>query len=117
MEKMTDDQWLRGMSKYSGIDHRLNREGEFVGGEHQIAVHLQSYAQKYPARFIALSDRYGGHLILELFRTDFLWNRSRSERRKDFCIGCLNCVVYQALTRFAGPPLWSIDSLARSEGT
>lgn len=67
MEKMTDEQWLRGMSKYSGIDHRFNREGEFVGGEHQIGIHLQNYAQKSPKRFIALADKMGDNLSSSYF--------------------------------------------------
>lgn len=67
MEKMTDEQWLRGMSKYSGVDHRFNREGEFVGGEHQIGIHLQNYAQKSPKRFIALADNMGDDLSSSYF--------------------------------------------------
>jgi hypothetical protein len=67
MEKMTDVQWLRAMSKYSGVDHVFNGGGEFVGGEHQLAVHLQSYAQKSPGRFIALAGQMGDNLSSSFF--------------------------------------------------
>jgi hypothetical protein len=62
MEKMSDKQWVRAMSKYSGVQHGFNARGDFVGGEHQISIHLQNYAQKFPARFIALSSRMTNEL-------------------------------------------------------
>ncbi len=41
--------------------------GEFVGGERQLALHLQSYAQKSPGRFIALADNMGDNLSSSYF--------------------------------------------------
>jgi hypothetical protein len=67
MEKMTDEQWLRAMSKYSGVDHVFNGDGEFVGGERQLATYLQSLAQKSPSRFIALAGKMGDDLSSSYF--------------------------------------------------
>ena len=55
--KMSDEQWLKAMRKYSGVDQRFDRELSLSGGEHQLAIGLMSYAEKDPARFAALAAK------------------------------------------------------------
>jgi hypothetical protein len=56
MDKMSDHQWIRAMQKHAGVTTRIDVEGDIVGGEHQIGIYLQSYAQKDPRRFIAMAQ-------------------------------------------------------------
>ena len=56
-EKMTDDQWLNAMVKYSGIDRRREREVEESGGEFELAYSLESKTKADPKRFVKLTER------------------------------------------------------------
>jgi hypothetical protein len=55
--KMSGEQWLKAMRKYSGVDQRFDRALSLSGGEHQLAIGLMSHAEKDPARFAALVDK------------------------------------------------------------
>ena len=67
MDKMSDEQWVRAMQKYSGVDHRVDSDGVLLGGEHQIAIYLQSHSQKEPKRFISIADRMPDDLSTRYF--------------------------------------------------
>ena len=57
--KMSDDQWLRAMRKYTGIDDTRKSNGELGGGEYQLAQSLQERAKADPARFALLANSMG----------------------------------------------------------
>ena len=56
-EKMTDEQWLDAMRKYSsgGLSHR---DGEIVGGSYQLSQVLEANVEKEPGRFAHLALRF-----------------------------------------------------------
>ncbi|MGA7558976.1 MAG: hypothetical protein WBW12_08670 [Terriglobales bacterium] len=56
-DKMSDEQWLKAMRKYSGVDLRFDRELSLSGGEGQLAMGLMSHAEKDPVRFAALAEK------------------------------------------------------------
>jgi hypothetical protein len=53
--KMSDAQWLRAMRKYAGVGDWSSRKGKLSGGEHELALAIQSNAQTNPGRFAALA--------------------------------------------------------------
>lgn len=55
-KKMTDRQWLKAISKYDYNDGgtRFQRNGELIGGAHQLSSLLESQAKDEPARFASL---------------------------------------------------------------
>jgi hypothetical protein len=55
--KMSDEQWLNAMRKYSGVHFRNAPDISSAGGEHQLAISLMSHAQAEPARFAALAKK------------------------------------------------------------
>ncbi len=57
MDRMSDEQWIRAMQKHAGVTHRFDPDGDIVGGEHQIGIYLQNYAQKDPRRFIVIAQK------------------------------------------------------------
>lgn len=67
MDKMSDQQWIRAMRKYAGVTHRFDADGDIAGGQHQIAIYLQNYAQKSPQRFIAIAHQMPDDMPLNYF--------------------------------------------------
>ena len=53
-EKMTDEQWLRAMGKYSS-EEWWHGDGEIVGGAHQLSQVLETSVKKEPGRFARLA--------------------------------------------------------------
>jgi hypothetical protein len=65
--KMTDDQWLSAMAKYTGVEHRRDRNFEASGGEYELAQSLESRTKADPKRFVALSVRIPANLSAVYF--------------------------------------------------
>lgn len=57
-EKMTDEQWLAAIAKYSRDDMR-ERGAELVGGVHELSRVLEVQVKREPTRFAALAVRFG----------------------------------------------------------
>ena len=57
--RMSDDQWLSAMAKYTS-EWTNSREGDMVGGSVQLSRGLESEVRKSPGRFTALVDRMDG---------------------------------------------------------
>ncbi|WP_148314482.1 ATP-binding protein [Sorangium cellulosum] len=60
--KMSDEQWLRAMQKYAGIDHRNEREFRLSGGERELAHSLEMQVKANPIRYIRLAERMSDDL-------------------------------------------------------
>ncbi|HWM89563.1 MAG TPA: hypothetical protein VN493_02225 [Thermoanaerobaculia bacterium] len=65
--KMTDEQWLRAMRKYAGVDRRLDRAFRRSGGMDALAYSLQNRTRTYPGRFVALAERMPDDLPTSYF--------------------------------------------------
>ena len=71
VEKMTDDQWLGAIARYSKGHERELRDGRRVGGAHELSQTLEAQVRKEPMRFARLvllfpdetSDEYF-HVVL-----------------------------------------------------
>lgn len=61
-DKMSDEQWLRAMQKYSGSGPFRETADGVSGGEYQLAPSLQSRTKMAPQRFAALTKRMGDDL-------------------------------------------------------
>ncbi len=63
-QKMTDDQWLRAIAKYSSNDRQYRWENPEKGGAIEFARMLREFVQKEPERFARLSLRFpeGAHV-------------------------------------------------------
>jgi hypothetical protein len=70
--KMSDEQWLRAMGKYAGVDFRFDRAPSLAGGEHALALALQAQVARDPARFIGLAERMSDDLPASYFGA-ILW--------------------------------------------
>jgi hypothetical protein len=57
-ERMTDDQWLSAVARYSHDQMRALRDGELVGGAHELAQLLEEQVKRQPARFAMLACRF-----------------------------------------------------------
>ena len=57
-ERMTDDQWLSAVARYSHDQMRALRDGELVGGAHELAQLLEGQVKREPARFAKLACRF-----------------------------------------------------------
>jgi hypothetical protein len=57
-ERMTDDQWLSAVAHYSHDQMRALRNGELVGGAHELAQLLEGQVKREPARFAKLACRF-----------------------------------------------------------
>jgi hypothetical protein len=57
-ERMTDDQWLSAVARYSHDQMRALRDGELVGGAHELAQMLEEQVKREPARFAKLACRF-----------------------------------------------------------
>lgn len=66
-ELMSDDQWLRAMRKYSGVDFRWDRELSRSGGQGQLGISLMANAEKDPVRFAALTAKMSDELPASYF--------------------------------------------------
>ncbi len=55
-EKMTDQQWLLAIAKYSG-EHSWDGKGRIVGGAYQLSDSFATAAKKEPLRFASLAER------------------------------------------------------------
>ena len=55
MDKMSDEQWVRAMEQYNGVDHKIDSDGDLLGGEQQIATYLQNYATRTTGSGLSLS--------------------------------------------------------------
>ena len=60
-EKMTDDQWLKAVKRYSTEEWR-DGNGEIVGGAHQSSQVLEEGVKKEPERFARLAMRFDGDM-------------------------------------------------------
>jgi hypothetical protein len=60
--KMSDEQWLRAMRKYTGVDRCFDGTGSLFGGEHSLALSLQGQVARDPARFIGLAEQMSDDL-------------------------------------------------------
>jgi hypothetical protein len=56
--KMSDDQWLCALRKYTREDMRTDRHGNLVGGAFELSHQLEHQAGKEPNRFAALLLRF-----------------------------------------------------------
>ncbi len=56
--KMTDEQWLAAIAKYSRDDMR-ERGAALVGGVHELSRVLETQVKQEPTRFAALAARFG----------------------------------------------------------
>jgi hypothetical protein len=57
-EKMSDDQWLRAIDRYSGNERDWTRVGDGLrGGAEELAHELEREAKDQPGRFAALAER------------------------------------------------------------
>jgi hypothetical protein len=57
-ERMTDEQWLSAVARYSHDQMRALRDGELVGGTHELAQLLKEQVKREPARFAKLACRF-----------------------------------------------------------
>jgi hypothetical protein len=57
-ERMTDDQWLSAVARYSHDQMRALPNGELVGGAHELAQLLEEQVKRQPARFATLACRF-----------------------------------------------------------
>ena len=57
-ERMTDDQWLSAVARHSHDQMRALRDGELVGGVHELAQLLEEQVKREPARFAKLACRF-----------------------------------------------------------
>jgi hypothetical protein len=57
-DKMTDEQWLGAIARYSHEEMRALRYGELVGGPYEFAQLLEGQVKKEPARFAELACRF-----------------------------------------------------------
>jgi hypothetical protein len=57
-ERMTDEQWLSAVARYSHDQMRTLRDGELVGGAHELARLLEGQVQRESARFAKLACRF-----------------------------------------------------------
>jgi hypothetical protein len=48
---MTDEQWLSAVASYSHDQMRVLRDGELLGGAHELAELLEGQVKREPARF------------------------------------------------------------------
>lgn len=60
-EKMSDDQWLKAMKRYSS-EEGLEGHGEFFGGAHELSQVLEERVKKEPARFARLAMRFNANM-------------------------------------------------------
>jgi hypothetical protein len=65
--KMSDEQWLRAMKKYAGVQHGPNRDIRRSGGEVQLAQALGNEAKKDPQRFAVLAAQMPDDLPANYF--------------------------------------------------
>lgn len=65
--KMSDEQWLKAMRKYAGVQHRHDRPTISSGGEQQLANSLQDQSKNDPVRFIALAEQMADDLPSSYF--------------------------------------------------
>lgn len=65
--KMSDEQWLGAMRKYSGVDFRNAPDISSAGGEHQLAISLMSHAKAEPARFAGLANKMPDEFSVSYF--------------------------------------------------
>jgi hypothetical protein len=56
-DKMSDDQWLKALEKYAGVEERASRRFALSGGEHELALALEGRTKADPARFAAIAHR------------------------------------------------------------
>ena len=56
-EKMSDDQWLKAVKRYS-TEEWWDGNGEIVGGAHQLSQVLEDSVKKEPERFASLAMRF-----------------------------------------------------------
>jgi hypothetical protein len=57
-ERMTDDQWLSAVSRYSHDQMRALRDGGLLGGADELAQLLAEQVKREPARFAKLACRF-----------------------------------------------------------
>lgn len=56
--KMTDEQWLNAITRYSQESMGFIRSGELIGGVHELATLLSAQVKERPARFAKLLCRF-----------------------------------------------------------
>jgi hypothetical protein len=57
-ERITDDQWLSAVARYSRDQMHSLRDGELVGGAHELAQLMEGQVKREPARFAKLACRF-----------------------------------------------------------
>jgi hypothetical protein len=66
-QKMSDEQWLRAMRKYAGVDDTRRSKGELAGGEYQLAQSLEGRTKADPKRFALLALQMNDELPSSYF--------------------------------------------------
>ena len=54
--KMSDEQWLRAMREYAGVNGQWGRDYRMSGGERELCQSLEARAKTEPRRFAALAE-------------------------------------------------------------
>jgi hypothetical protein len=65
--KMSDEQWMRAMRKYAGVDRQWDRDYRMSGGERGLCQSLEARAKAEPRRFAALTEHMPDDLPASYF--------------------------------------------------
>jgi hypothetical protein len=65
--KMSDEQWLRAMRKYAGVNYQWDRDYRTAGGERELCQSLEARAKAESKRFAALAKRMPDDLPASYF--------------------------------------------------